>query len=103
MTIEQMRGSTAEFLTPKEAAEVIGCDPYAINVQAREDARKLGFPVCVMGTRVRIPRRAFLRWLEYGSPVEVMTAEDARLEFDRLRAMFMEDLEDRLQRGGAEA
>ena len=98
MTLEQMRESPAEFLTPEDVAGVIGCKPYAINVQARADAAKLGFPVCMMGTRVRIPRRAFLRWMEYGSPVAVMSAEDTRLEFDRLRALFMEELEDRIGR-----
>lgn len=96
MTLEEMRESTAEFMTPEDVAAVIGCKPYAINVQARADAGKLGFPVCVMGTRVRIPRRAFLRWLDFGSPVQVMRAEDARLEFDRLRALFVEELEERL-------
>lgn len=96
MTIEEMRSSAAEFLTPKEAAEVIGCEPYNINVQAQADASKLGFPVCVIGTRVRIPRRAFLRWLDYGNPVAVMSAEDTRMEFDRLRNAFIEELEARI-------
>jgi hypothetical protein len=67
VTLEEMRQSRQMMLTPRDVAEVIGCDPYAINVQARADAGKLGFPVCVTGTRVRIPRMGFLHWMEYGN------------------------------------
>ena len=67
MTLNEIKGSSAEFLTPAQVAGVIGCAPYAINVQAKADASKLGFPVCVMGRRVRIPRRAFVAWLEGGN------------------------------------
>lgn len=52
-----------EMLTPAEVAPVLGCQPYAINVAAREHPERLGFPVCVLGTRVKIPRQAFLRWM----------------------------------------
>jgi len=52
-------------LTPKEAAAVLGCNPESIRGQAREDPQMLGFPVCVMGTRVLIPRLSFLKWLGY--------------------------------------
>lgn len=55
-----------DFLIPKDIAPVLGCDPYAINVQAKADATALGFPVCVTGTRVRIPRLAFVHWMKYG-------------------------------------
>ena len=66
MTLDEMMGADAEFLTPKDVAQVLGCKPYSINLQAKEDPRKLGFPVCVTGTNVRIPRKAFLYWLQYG-------------------------------------
>lgn len=55
------------MLTPAEVAPILGCQAYAINVQAKEDPAKLGFPVCMMGTRVRIPRRAFLHWIKFGN------------------------------------
>ena len=67
MTLEEIRASGAEFLTPAQVAGVLGCAPYAINVQAKADASKLGFPVCITGRRVRIPRRGFLHWLDYGN------------------------------------
>lgn len=92
MTRTEIEQSPMEFLTPEQASELLGCKPYAINVQAKEDPAKLGFPVCVMGSRVRIPRRAFLRWLERGN-APAMTDEQARAEFDRLRDLFMRSLE----------
>lgn len=92
MTLQEIRESGKEFLTPEEAAEIIGCKPYAINVQAREDQSKLGFPVCVLGSRVRIPRRAFLRWID-GGTARAMSDEQVRAEFDRLRNWMLEQLE----------
>lgn len=63
MTIEEMSASTKNMLTPNDVCEVLGCSAYSINVQCRDDPDKLGFPVCMVGTRVRIPRIGFLRWL----------------------------------------
>lgn len=92
MTRAEIEASALEFLTPEQASEVLGCKPYAINVQAQANPSMLGFPVCVMGSRVRIPRRAFLRWLEGGSP-RAMTDEQVRAEFDRLRNWMEEQME----------
>lgn len=60
--LEALERSDKAMLTPKDVAPVLGCRPYYINVQAKLDASRLGFPVCMMGTRVRIPRAAFLAW-----------------------------------------
>lgn len=60
-----LAASDVEMLTPSDVAPVLGCHPYAINVMAKEDPARLGFPVCMVGNRVKIPRRAFLRWLGY--------------------------------------
>jgi len=66
MTYQDMVTSQEAFLTPEDVAEVLGCKPYSINAQAQADPAKLGFPVCVTGTRVRIPRMGFLHWMQYG-------------------------------------
>ena len=63
MTLEQIRKTEKEFLTPEDVRGVIGCGAYSINVQAHSDPGKLGFPVCVIGRRVRIPKEGFLNWL----------------------------------------
>ena len=66
MTLDEMRTSTKDFLTPSDVAPVIGCDPYSINVQAKTDIHALGFPAALIGTRVRIPREGFIHWVKYG-------------------------------------
>lgn len=63
MTLDEIRNSTKEVLTPAEVAEVLGCDPQDVRVQARTAPEKLGFPVCVIGTRTKIPRVPFLRFM----------------------------------------
>ena len=48
------------WLNVADIAPLLESDPDAIRCQAKEDPSKLGFPVCVIGSRVKIPRRAFL-------------------------------------------
>ena len=67
MTFEQMIKSDKNFLVPEDVAEVLGCKPYSINCQAKADPGKLGFPICMMGSTVRIPRLAFIHWMQYGN------------------------------------
>ena len=67
MTFQQIQESEKNFLTPKDVAEVLGCMPYSINCQAKDDPARLGFPICMMGSMVRIPRLAFIHWIQYGN------------------------------------
>ena len=64
MTLDEIRNSTKEVLTPGDIAEVLGCDPQDIRVAAKQAPERLGFNVAVIGTRVRIPRKAFIYWME---------------------------------------
>lgn len=64
MTAEELRASGKETATVSEIGEILGMSPQAIRLQAREDASKLGFPVIVYGCSVRVPVRAFLRFLD---------------------------------------
>ena len=67
MTLEEIKASTKDILTAADIAPVLGCDPYNIILQAKQDAKEgvnnLGFNVTVVGTRVKIPRLAFLRFM----------------------------------------
>ena len=63
--LTRIAASDKEMLSPADVAPVLGCNPYAINVAAKCDPARLGFPVCMIGNRVKIPRRAFLRWAGY--------------------------------------
>lgn len=68
--LTRIAASDKEMLSPADVAPVLGCNPYAINVAVREDPTRLGFPVCRVGNRVKIPRRAFLRWAGYEEEVK---------------------------------
>ena len=48
MTLSEIRRSDLDFLYPKDVCEVLQCHPYSINVQAKEDPAKLGFPVTII-------------------------------------------------------
>lgn len=64
MTIEEIKQSTDAFITPAVAASVIGCDPNNIRLTAKQRPELLGFPVCVIGRRVKIPRLPFIQFVE---------------------------------------
>ena len=68
-TLQEIRTCGKPFLTPADVVPFLRCDPYNINLQAKEDPQRLGFPVCVMGTRVRIPTAPFVAFFD-GIPVQ---------------------------------
>ena len=63
MTLEQIRNTEKEWLTPGDVAPVLQCDPNTLRWQAHHDPAKLGFAVTVLGSRVKISRRSFLSFL----------------------------------------
>lgn len=63
MTIQEIQRSDRPFLLPVDVAEVLQCDPQCIRILARTDRDQLGFPVCVVGKRTKIPRIPFLKFM----------------------------------------
>ena len=63
MTLNEIRNYQKEFLTPAQIAPILGCDPQNVRVAARQRPDLLGFPVSVIGTRTRIPRKPFLDYV----------------------------------------
>lgn len=63
-TLQDIEAHTGEFLTPKDVAKVLGCDAQTIRIQANRCPERLGFPVSVIGTRVKIPKQGFLRFMK---------------------------------------
>ena len=61
--LERLEAMDKVMLTVTDVAKVLECNPQIIRLQAREEPEKLGFPVCVMKSRVKIPKLGFLRWL----------------------------------------
>jgi len=66
MTINDLRNSNCVWITPAEAASILHCDPHSIRVQAHTAPDKLGYPVIVIGRRVRIPRKPFIAYVDGG-------------------------------------
>lgn len=62
-TLRDLMESEKDFFTPSDVAGVIGCDPNKIRIAARLEPELLGFSVSVMGSRVRIPKIPFLRYM----------------------------------------
>ena len=69
------------FYTPEEAETAVkaygqrGPTAEAIRYQAKEDPRKLGFPVSVIGSRVYIPRHSFNHFFGIGGENECGSLE----------------------------
>lgn len=62
MTIKEIRASDKTMLTPADVAPILGCNPYSLNLTAHNNIKALGFPASLVGTRLRIPRLAFISW-----------------------------------------
>lgn len=62
MTLDEVRELRTDIITPAQAAQVLKCDPAYIRVAAREGV--LEFPAVLVGNRVKIPREAFVRYME---------------------------------------
>lgn len=60
--IEALRESAKPFFTAAEIAPILGSDPQAIRLAAREGT--LGIPAVCVGSRVKFPREAFLRLMD---------------------------------------
>ena len=68
MTLQEIKASDKACLIPSDIAEVLGCDKYRINLQVKQDkangVNSFPFPTILIGSRVRIPRKAFLKAME---------------------------------------
>ena len=64
MTLIDIAKLEKEVLTCADVAPVLGFGQYAIHEQAIKHPEQLGFPVIVIGKNVRIPKRAFLNFME---------------------------------------
>jgi len=64
MTISEIRESSKPYLSAADVAETCRANPSSIRQQARNKPERLGFPVEVIGQRVRIPRLDYLKYLK---------------------------------------
>ena len=68
-TLEEIEACPKAMLVPTDVAGYLGCEAYSINRAAKDAPGLLGFPITVMGSRVRIPKDGFVRWAR-GLPKE---------------------------------
>lgn len=64
MTMAEIRASDKEMLTPYDVSDVLGSDPATIRETAKQHPERIGFRWCFIGTRMKIPRVAFLKWYD---------------------------------------
>ena len=63
MTLAEIEAIPSEVLTCQQIAPILGANPATIHIQATDRPELLGFPVIVMGSRVKIPKRPFLAFM----------------------------------------
>lgn len=61
---DKLKSEDTLYIDAEDAAAILGWSAQAIRRQAQDNPSKLGFPVSVAGTRVRIPRRPFIEFWE---------------------------------------
>lgn len=66
MTLLELEKLEKDIISPEVAASVIGCNAHVLRLQARNRPEALGFPVICLGSRVKIPRLPFIKYLRDG-------------------------------------
>jgi len=61
--IQAIVDSDKVFLTPADAAPILGMDPHSIRLTARQRPELLKFEFILSGNRTKIPRIPFLRYI----------------------------------------
>ena len=81
MTLADIEKSTKDFLTAEDIAPYLKSNPDIIRWQAQHNSEKLGFPVIVAKSRVKIPRIGFLFFCKHGRPLfnDLSSAEFNRM------------------------
>ena len=64
MTLEEMKASDKIFLTAADVSECLECDPQTLRLSYREHPELVGFNASMIGKTMRIPRKAFIQWVE---------------------------------------
>lgn len=63
MTVEELEALPVSVLSCAQIAPILKANAYTIHETAIQRPDLLGFPVSVMGRRVRIPKDGFIRFL----------------------------------------
>ena len=66
LTLDDLRemAATRNTITPAIAANFMGCEPYAITCEVRDNPERVRFPYFWSGTHLKIMLAGFIRWAE---------------------------------------
>lgn len=64
MTLSDVKAMDLDVISPDIVAQVLRCNPNYIRTAAKQRPELLGFPVIIIGNRVKIPRVGFIRYME---------------------------------------
>lgn len=59
-TLEELKAWPQTFVSPMQASKLLGCDPYSLNISAREG--KLHIPHVFCGRNLKISRAGLLEF-----------------------------------------
>ncbi len=62
-TLEDLEALPGEFLTCKQVAPILGAKEANIHMQAMDAPYMLGFPVIIIKSRVKIPKKSFVKFM----------------------------------------
>lgn len=60
VTLEDIDALDKEMLTPADVASYLGVSQYSINIALKRGKNPFPFPAFMIGTRVKIPKHAFV-------------------------------------------
>ncbi len=63
MTLEELKEKRPLFVNANDLKDILEIDPANLRSQAQSDPQKIGFPIMVIGTRVKVPVKPFLKFL----------------------------------------
>ena len=61
LTLADIKNMKKDVITPKEEAQVLGCDPQWILLVAHRQPERLPFQALVVCNRTKIPRTPFIK------------------------------------------
>lgn len=62
-TLKDIEAISKDLLTIMDIRDYLDCDANAFRLQAHKDPSKIGFPVIVIGSRVKIPKIPFIKFM----------------------------------------
>lgn len=80
MSFDELLASDRLTVTMADIAPILQSDAQFLRMQAQSVPAKLGFPVIVIGSHVKVPRLGFIHYMRYGYAASPIVAYNAQEE-----------------------